>query len=354
VFDLIAQAITAWNQLGLLAGGALFGGMGSFLLGNRIYWRLRAIRVSGTIIGVRTTDNDVHYPVYNYTWPTGETADATSDTGSNRTGGMQTGRIMPLMVFEDNPDKVADADSHVAEILGIILLGVGVCLGYVALTSWPVTKATWLVLAVLILYGTYRLRVRILSSKERPTLAAWRQKKREEMRALPVRPIEEILDPGAMVNSSPGARQKVSPALPLMFASVAVVALFIAAYTSHKLLKLQTTGQRSPGVVLQLLAESDSDGDTVYHPLVSFEPREGASIEFRDSIGTSPPAYSPGEAVTVLYLPQSPRDSATIDRGAWNWAVPVGVLLFGGVFAAVAFFTSRALSSSPRSLQRTQ
>jgi hypothetical protein len=353
VFDLIVQAMTAWNQLGLLAGAALFGGIGGILLGNRIYWRLRATRVSGTIIGVRTTANDSHYPVYTYTLPTGETAEATSNAGSNRTGGMQTGRVVQLLVFEEDPDKVADADSPVTEILGIILLGVGVCLGYVAATSWPVTKTTWLVLAAMILYGAYRLRARILSSSERPTLAAWRQKKREEMRALPVRPIEEILDAGAIGNSGPGARQKVSPALPLMFAAVAVVALFIAAYTSHRLLKLQSTGQRAPGVVVQLLAESDSDGDTVYHPLVSFEPREGASIEFRDSIGTSPPAYSPGEAVTVLYLPQSPRDSATIDRGAWNWAVPVGVLLFGGVFAAVAFFTSRALSSSPRSARHT-
>src|SRR5262249_11490603 len=161
---------------------------------------------------------------------------------------------LQLMVFADNPDKVADADSHIVEILGIILLGVGVCLGYVALTSWPITKATWLVLAVLILYGAYRLRTRILSGKERPTLSAWQKKRREELRALPVRPVEEILDPGAVVSSGPERQRLVRPAFALMLAAVGMLAMLIGAYMSHKILKLQSTGQRAPGIVVQLLA----------------------------------------------------------------------------------------------------
>jgi hypothetical protein len=51
VLNLIAEAIVAWNQVGLLLGGGLFAGIGLLLLGNRIYWRIRARRATATIIG---------------------------------------------------------------------------------------------------------------------------------------------------------------------------------------------------------------------------------------------------------------------------------------------------------------
>jgi hypothetical protein len=117
VFDLIAQAIAAWNQVGLLIVSGFLGGLGAWVLGNRIYWRMGAVRVSGTVIGVRKTAKDTYYPVYRYVSPTGDTIEATSSIGSSVTSRMQTGRKVRLLVFDGYPDKATDADSYVAEIM---------------------------------------------------------------------------------------------------------------------------------------------------------------------------------------------------------------------------------------------
>jgi hypothetical protein len=56
-------------------------------------------------------------------------------------------------------------------------------------------------------------------------------------------------------------------------------------------------------------------------------------VVFRDSVGTNPPQYRVGDAVTVLYAPEQ-TDRAIIDRGMWNW-LPSGILyLLGGAFFA--------------------
>jgi Protein of unknown function (DUF3592) len=53
------------------------------------------------------------------------------------------------------------------------------------------------------------------------------------------------------------------------------------------------------------------------------------TVEFKDSVGSSPPSHRPGDKVTVLYLPGSPQQDTIIDRGIWwNWAIPGIVFLF--------------------------
>src|SRR5689334_2077620 len=104
MFELIAGAAAAWNQVGFFVGGALCAGIGALLLGSRLHWRLRASRVTATVVGVRSSDRGTYFPVYRYTLPTGVSGEATSDTGSNATSGMTTGRSVDIFVFPEHPD----------------------------------------------------------------------------------------------------------------------------------------------------------------------------------------------------------------------------------------------------------
>jgi hypothetical protein len=53
---LLEQFAAIWaalNQVGVLLGAGCFLGLGTWLGGNRLYWRLWAKPVKGTVIGVR-------------------------------------------------------------------------------------------------------------------------------------------------------------------------------------------------------------------------------------------------------------------------------------------------------------
>jgi hypothetical protein len=94
------------------------------------------------------------------------------------------------------------------------------------------------------------------------------------------------------------------------------------------------------GTVVSLQLESDSDSST-YHPVVRFSTTDDSSVEFKDRVGTDPPAYHPGDTVAVLYDPELPQGTAIIDRGWWNWLLPGAVCLFGLLVGAAGLFMGR-------------
>jgi hypothetical protein len=86
---------------------------------------------------------------------------------------------------------------------------------------------------------------------------------------------------------------------------------------------------------------SESDESTTYHAVVDFTDRSGHTVTYRDSVGTAPAWFSPGDKVRVYYLPED-SSRAMIDRGLWNGLVPLligsvgALLLFGGVYGFLA------------------
>jgi hypothetical protein len=52
MFHFLAESIQAYNQGGLFFGALICLGIGGFCLGDAFYWRVHALRASGTIIGV--------------------------------------------------------------------------------------------------------------------------------------------------------------------------------------------------------------------------------------------------------------------------------------------------------------
>lgn len=105
-------------------------------------------------------------------------------------------------------------------------------------------------------------------------------------------------------------------------------------------------GARSaPGVVTELEYRRDSDGGT-YYPLVRFRGPDGRDLVFRGQVGSSPPAYARGEAVTVLYDPATP-ENARIDGFFQLWFGPLILgglgLVFGGI--GLGYWTWRLLTA---------
>lgn len=335
LFYLFVQALSAWEQAGFLLAGSFLAGLGALLLGIRIYWRLRATRVPGKVIGVRKPRKGMYYPVYRYTPASGGRIEATSVSGSSWTSGMETGRSVPLLVFEQHPDRVAEADSQAAEIIGGILATVGGVIIYIALTAWPVTSITWIMFAGISVY----LASRALKSK------AARGARPENLHEVPIRPVEEIRAEQRveLQHKQWKTGRIVTPILVLIGISV----LALGVYLGRTISLLQSHGRRAQGAVVSLELEPTLHSSS-YYPVVRFVTPDGAVVQFRDSSGSNPPSYHEGERVSVLYLHDSPERTAIIDRGWWNWLPPVVLCLLGTILALVALRVRLGSRPAPR------
>jgi hypothetical protein len=90
--------------------------------------------------------------------------------------------------------------------------------------------------------------------------------------------------------------------------------------------------QRTEGTVIRMVAPDGGDGSK---PVVQYQV-DGETYECEGSISSSPPAYSVGQKVSVLYRPDEPQ-KALIGSFVDRWLLP---LVFGGagsLFAAIGF-----------------
>lgn len=99
-------------------------------------------------------------------------------------------------------------------------------------------------------------------------------------------------------------------------------------------LEIRERGIAVPGTVTRLEYKSDSDGGGAYYPEVTFATQDGMEYRFMNDSGSDPASFDVGEAVEVLYLPESP-ESAKINAffSLWGGALICGVmgLIFGGI-----------------------
>ena len=119
-----------------------------------------------------------------------------------------------------------------------------------------------------------------------------------------------------------------------LFAVIGLALLGGGVYSALETRHDIAVGVTAGGTVTDLVAGSDSDGDTVYYPHVRFVTESGDAIEFTSSIGARPPDFDVGESVSVLYDPAFPGN-ARIDSFFQLW---FSTLIFAGmgvVFAAI-------------------
>ena len=91
-------------------------------------------------------------------------------------------------------------------------------------------------------------------------------------------------------------------------------------------------GVHTQGVVIEMIGSRDSDSDYTYKPVVEFLDADGRRHMFTSSVSSSPPQYSTGERVEVIYAPDSP-DEAVIDSFLDRFLLP---LVFGGLGTLLA------------------
>jgi Protein of unknown function (DUF3592) len=347
MFSYFVDGLQAYNQVGLFIGALVCLGLGGLILGNSLYWRLHAPRVAGTIVGV-VARNGMYTPVYRYIGPDGQTHEAKSDTSSGAMRGKETGRVVPLMISPHNPAEAQEANSHLIDAIGVLLFAAGAFLGYTAITAYPVTWMTWLMAAVILtsLVGHgHRLLIR---KGQRPSYTEWRSQRAAAVAIDPaeITPIEKLFatpEAQAKLQAQSRSNRQAAP----MVAVFAAILFAIGVYQARDIARLESAGLRAQGQVVRLKSESGSGshGNYTYHAIVRFRTDNNVTVEFKDSVGSNPPSYRPGDQVTVLYNADDPRRDAIIDRGRfWNWAIP-GLLLVG---AALLGWLSAVLMAKRR------
>jgi hypothetical protein len=361
MFNFISEIIQAYNQVGLFIGALICLGIGGFILGDAFYWRIHALRASGTIIGVIAKDG-IYTPVYRYALQGGQTHLAKSDTGSGSVRGKESGRVVPLLISAHNPTETQEANSYLFDIIGIVFFVPGIWLGYTALTAYPVTPMTWVMAVAMLVYLAERGYRILIPKGQRVSIEEWKKQHHIDETTLDlteVKPIENLI-------SAPDAQQarqkqllnnkKVAPFL----AVFAVILVAVGIYQSKKIAHLEASGLRAPGEVVRLSSEYSSGsggGHYSYYAIVRFRSEKNVTLEFKDNVGSNPPSHRPGDQVTVLYLPDNPRKDAVIDRGVWwNWAIPGIVFMFAAfiVLALIGILrqskSEKAGGAAPRSV----
>jgi len=328
MFNFIFQATQAYYQVGFFIGAVVCLGLGGLLLSSSLYWRIHAIRVTGTVVGV-IEKAGMYTPVYRYTLPNGDTATAKSDTSSSSLAGEATGQTLPLLIAPHDPTQARESHSILLECIGILLIAPGVLFGYTALTSYPVTWMTWAMAAALLVYVGERGYRLLIPKGQRLSIAEWRKQRGlgSAIDMSQVKRIEDILE--APQEQQKRKAQQINNKLAAPIVAVFVLALFAAGiYQGRSIARLEAFGLRANGEVVRIARQSSSAGHFSYYPIVRYRTEQNVIVEFKDSIGSNPPTYRPGDKVAVLYLADDPRGQAVIDRGAfWNWAIPALLLL---------------------------
>jgi hypothetical protein len=276
----------------------------------------------------------LYYAVYRYQSRAGKRAEATADVGVGASPRLATGRKVRLLAFRKHPDRVAEAGIHLLEVVGGgLFVAAAIAVG-VALTAWPVTPLTWILLAGVLMFVAYGLQRSMPARGERPFTSIVRTSPPDGLPDTPVRPLEEILS--GPVRAERQRKQRVTGLIVtpiLVLAGLTVLAL--GARLARTTFLLESSGERARGTVLFCELKRTLHGSS-YYPVVQFATPRGVAVQFRDSMGSSPPAYREGEPVEVLYFAAAPAQSATIDRGLLNWVGPVALCVGGACLTAMA------------------
>jgi hypothetical protein len=288
--------------------------IGAFLLGSALAWRLRSTRVTGTVIGVRPRGPGAasYCAVYRYMDAMGRTVDASCNEFSASLAGKQTGLTRELMVLADQT-QVRETNSYFLEVGGVGFLVFGLL---VAGSKGSTGVGIDLVLGAL--FGWYWFQRK--GGTEPPKAGSTASPAAPEAAAL--QRVEDILATSEAARRAVRNQRRSGP----FIAVLGLVFLAAAVYVGRSMARLEMAGERAPGTVLQLVQRLSGGrgGGSTYHPVVRFTTANGAPVQFEDGVGESPSPYQVGDNVQVLYLADSARSSAIIDRGIGNWVMPFG------------------------------
>jgi uncharacterized protein DUF3592 len=120
-----------------------------------------------------------------------------------------------------------------------------------------------------------------------------------------------------------------------VFSVVGVGMLIAAILLFSSTRRFITSANAAQGTVIDLVrSRSSSSSSGTYQPVVEFTGAGGQHVEFTSAVGSNPPAYRVGAAVTVLYDPDRPTH-ARISSFLSLWFGSILLLSLGIIFAAI-------------------
>lgn len=119
--------------------------------------------------------------------------------------------------------------------------------------------------------------------------------------------------------------------LPLLIVNAVLAILTIAVVLfSRQNFELVLRGEKTTGQVIALAQSTDSEGDTLYSPVVTFTVGD-RTLQIEGITASYPPAYRVGQEVEVVYNPQN-LSKAAINKFSELWLLPT---VLGGVVATL-------------------
>lgn len=347
MFEAVFEIFAAWNALLYLTGGAIVSGIGVLILAYAAYVRITETSYRAQIVGVRTDEGGAktYWPLIAYTDEKGVRREVVANAGSSAILGRAPGTKVTVFASPKAPEAVMlKGDWWFLVVFGLIFAAVGapfLAVGF-AMLHW--TRGTALVVLALAGYGGWKasgLVPLVLAARKN----GWAETRKAflERRS---RAKHQVVVSDADIAAAVAAQTKQSayavPVLMLIGAGL----LIAGAFWFKSSASFMQTALAAQGVVLRNEESNSSDSSPSYHAVVEFTDQSGNRVTYRDSVGTSPPTYSTGDKVHVLYAPGDAKN-AMIDRGVWNWFVPLAIATFGALLLSIGAYS--ALNRSVRS-----
>lgn len=346
IFDTLFDFLSAWDMLGLLLMGTVFIIIGSTFIGYEIYWRLKSEKVHGIISAVKEK-GQYYYAVFKYKTQEGRTFEQDSNLGSSSIINRLPGTKLTVMILPNNPEKVR-RPTLIWFLFGSVFLMPGLFIMNLAINKFEFNYMVALFIFAILLFGGQKLfnfYKKITKSEFDKTLLkeAWKdiksgRKPRSKSKKINGRILEnnEILE---KVN-----KHFKHTRITILFLIALAIGMFWGVhYTGQNMLNLMQNGVTANGVVTDFKSDYASDGGGyTYYAIVKFTAQNGEEYKFTDTFGSSTKLFKREEEVDILYFPSSPR-SAIIDRGIFNWAITLGLIILAlcSLWGAFVFLKAR-------------
>jgi hypothetical protein len=116
-----------------------------------------------------------------------------------------------------------------------------------------------------------------------------------------------------------------------IFASVGGCMGVMAGVFGYDTYKTRSTGERTVGVVVEMVGGSDGAA-----PIVEFQSADGQTHRYTSEVYSSPPAFHVGKEVKVWYNPENPENDVVL--GHWeSWFLPIIFGIFFITFGGIGF-----------------
>lgn len=343
MFDMIFDALSAWNQIGLFLMAFVFLLIGGAMICYEIYWYLKAKSVRGRIIGVRAREGQKNAPYYygvlEYQGPDGNRREQVSGFGSSSILNRLPGQYVKLMMMPDNPDKVR-RPTLVWVFFGLAFFLPGLLVLNTAVESFEPNLMMVVLPVSFIAFIAFKIWIAVQRAPEEERKQKMAELKKGRSKGFSFSQSSKhkgrVLEKSEIVEAvKKHVKQAKIFGYVMLFLSLGLGGG--AYYLGFDMKERLETGLRASGeIVGRKYNRSSGDSQGTYSAIVAFKDTSGRRHKFTERHGSSHPTFKKGDAVEVIYNADDPMD-AIVDHGLWNWLLSVclglgALLMIWGAF----------------------